>query len=324
MLATALRRRAESLGAQVRCGVAGHVGRGGRRPGGGRAPGRRDDGPGAARRAWPTSRPPRCTAGSWPPTTCRPASSRTSAASSGTTPRSRSTGRSTRRSPGPPTVPASRGNGAPRRRPRRPRRRRGRPRRGPDAALALHPARPDDDLRPDPVTGGDGVGVGLHPPPPRPGARRGARRRSRPSGWSRLRGAGGARLPRAASRPARPGARGDGGRRRQPRPRRDQRRDRRPAPAARAAPDPGPRPPRDPGPRALPRRGVGAPRRRGARRVRVERGRVGAAAPGPDGGGAQGAGPDRVVAGAARPGRLTAAAQSSRVRPATRGGGPRR
>ena len=61
-------------------------------------------------------------------------------------------------------------------------------------------------------------------------------------------------------------------RRRQPGRRRGQRRHRGAVPAARLPPDPGPRPRRDARPRAVPRVGVGAPGRRGARRVRRQRG----------------------------------------------------
>ena len=66
----------------------------------------------------------------------------------------------------------------------------------------VHAPRPDDDRRPDAIAGGHGVGLGLHPPAAPAGRRRG---RGRPSGRADRGGGGGrgAGVPRDPDGPAR-------------------------------------------------------------------------------------------------------------------------
>ena len=74
-------------------------------------------------------------------------------------------------------------HGAPRCRRRRARRRGRRPLGGPDAAPPVHAARPDDDGRPHPLPGGHRVGLGLHPPAARSCPPTTPRSTCRCSGW---------------------------------------------------------------------------------------------------------------------------------------------
>ena len=250
MLATALRRRAESLGVQVRCGVpVTEV-----RWSGGRAPGCGSPTATSCGRATrvladvPAPALYRDLVGAAPPPAAVPG--RRAAASSGTTRRSRSTG---------PSTPPSRGR----------RRERGGPARCTSASTTTAsstwpPTSPWDGCRRHPFMllgqmttadptrspeGTESAWAYTHLPR-RLAGRRGSGRPSRSSasrrpssGWRR--GSSRPRRGPPGADPARPP-----GRRRQPEPRRPQRRHRGPAPAAGAAAHPGPRPSGDAGARA--------------------------------------------------------------------------
>ena len=161
---------------------------------------------------------------------------------------------------------------APRRRLRRARRLRRRPVGGPGAGAAVRAVRADDHRRPDPLPGRHRVGLGLHPRAARRGLDRAAARRRTSQ-----------RVEDAVERVA-PGFRGHRGGPARAGARRPARRADAnlvggainagtvgPAPAAVLPAHPGARPARDAGARPLPRRRLGAPRRRGARRLRLER-----------------------------------------------------
>ena len=147
-----------------------------------------------------------------------------------------------------------------------------RPVRRPDPRAPVPAVRADDHVRPDPLTGGHRVGVGVHARPARATTGRGEllaehvdRHARRPSsGWRPA--SGDLVLARHVQSPA-TSRRADA----EPRRRRHQRRDVRPPPAALPPADAGAGSSRDADRRPLPGERVGPPRRRRARCLRLER-----------------------------------------------------